>query len=84
LCDSQLKTAIIFLNRINQLSFVMVKYGVLFEVKGKAVPLHAMEALGGRGGTDGILKYYLNELRLQGVEQYWPVALCDGEVWCSP
>jgi hypothetical protein len=28
----------------------MVKCDVLFEVKGKAVPLHAMEALGGRGG----------------------------------
>jgi hypothetical protein len=40
-------TAIISLNSVNQLIFVMVKCGVLFEVR--------------------ILKYCLNELRLQRV-----------------
>jgi hypothetical protein len=37
-------------------------------------------------GTDWILKYYLDELRLQRdyfLKQHWPVDLCNGEVWCS-
>jgi hypothetical protein len=30
-----------------------------------------------------MLKYYLDELRLQRVKQRYPVDLCNGEVWCS-
>jgi hypothetical protein len=59
------------LNSFNQLIFVMVKYGVLFEVRTGF--LNIIYTSFGFKGLNG--DYFLN--------QHQQIDICNGEVWCS-